>query len=115
LPDADEDRRVPRRLRRVLRRLSCVDGFYVVVMERTTSPAGSNVNERPPRPAPMARPGDDLFLANGCGACHTIRGTPANGLVGPDLTHVGSRLSIGAGALPNQPDALLRWIARTDT
>ena len=30
------------------------------------------------------------------------------------MTHVGSRLSIGAGALPNNAEALLRWIARTE-
>ena len=66
-----------------------------------------------PNAAPAAR-GEELFLANGCGACHTVRGTPANGVVGPDLTHVGSRLSIGAGTLPNEVDALVKWIARTE-
>jgi cytochrome c oxidase subunit 2 len=61
-----------------------------------------------------AERGRQLFLASGCGACHTVRGTPANGVIGPDLTHVGSRLSIGAGALPNNAEALTRWLARTD-
>jgi cytochrome c oxidase subunit 2 len=46
--------------------------------------------------------------------CHAIRGTPAAGVVGPDLTHVGSRLSIAAGTLPNNEDALRRWVASTD-
>jgi cytochrome c oxidase subunit II len=64
--------------------------------------------------APEAARGQELFLANGCGACHTVRGTPANGVVGPDLTHVGGRLSIGAGTLPNEVDALVKWIARTE-
>jgi cytochrome c oxidase subunit 2 len=64
--------------------------------------------------APVAARGEELFLANGCGACHTVRGTPANGVVGPDLTHVGGRLSIGAGTLPNEVGALVRWIARTE-
>jgi cytochrome c oxidase subunit 2 len=63
---------------------------------------------------PAARRGQNLFLANGCGACHQIRGTPAEGVIGPDLTHVGSRLSIGAGMLPNNSATLLRWIARTE-
>jgi cytochrome c oxidase subunit II len=62
----------------------------------------------------LAARGQEIFLANGCGACHQIRGTPANGVVGPDLTHVGSRLSIGAGMLPNNFETLLRWIARTE-
>jgi cytochrome c oxidase subunit 2 len=64
--------------------------------------------------APLATRGEELFLANGCGACHTVRVTPANGVVGPDLTHVGGRLSIGAGTLPNDVDALVKWIARTE-
>jgi cytochrome c oxidase subunit 2 len=68
---------------------------------------------RPPT-RPLAAYGQELFLANGCGACHTIRGTPADGGVGPDLTHVGSRLSLGAGTLPNNAEALVRWIAHTD-
>lgn len=62
-----------------------------------------------------ARHGHDLFLASGCGACHTIRGTPADGVVGPDLTHVGSRLSLGAGRLDKTDvGELTRWIAHTE-
>jgi cytochrome c oxidase subunit 2 len=52
-----------------------------------------------------------VFAASGCGACHTIRGTAANGLAGPDLTHVGSRRTLGAGILPNTQGALAGWIA----
>jgi cytochrome c oxidase subunit II len=63
-------------------------------------------------PSPVA--GAAEFIANGCGACHTIRGTTAAGRIGPDLTHVGSRLGIGAGVLKNDPDAVARWIANTD-
>lgn len=63
---------------------------------------------------PLATQGQTLFLANGCGACHAIRGTAADGVLGPDLTHVGSRLSLGAGILPNEPDAFVRWIAHTE-
>lgn len=61
-----------------------------------------------------ARRGQRAFQANGCGACHTIRGTAAAGKVGPDLTHVGSRLALGAGTLANQRDALMRWIGHTE-
>jgi cytochrome c oxidase subunit 2 len=57
--------------------------------------------------------GRELFEANGCGACHAIRGTRADGVIGPDLTHVGSRLTLGAGTKPNGREALARWI--TDT
>ncbi|MBL8953402.1 MAG: c-type cytochrome, partial [Myxococcaceae bacterium] len=49
-------------------------------------------------------------LSTGCGACHAVRGTEARGVVGPDLTHVGSRLTLAAGALPNDPGAYHRWL-----
>jgi cytochrome c oxidase subunit 2 len=63
---------------------------------------------------PLAVRGQQAFLANGCGACHAIRGTPARGVVGPDLTHVGGRLSVGAGTLRTEPEAFRRWIARPE-
>ena len=61
-----------------------------------------------------ARRGLAVFQSSGCGACHTVRGTPAVGQVGPDLTHVGSRHSIGAGRLGTSLDDIQRWIAHTD-
>jgi cytochrome c oxidase subunit 2 len=57
--------------------------------------------------------GRATFLASGCGACHRIRGEDdAPGRDGPDLTHIGSRHSVGAGLLPNGAAALQQWIAR---
>jgi cytochrome c oxidase subunit 2 len=44
-----------------------------------------------------------------CGACHAIQGV-AGGIVGPNLTHVGSRTSIGAGLFPNDARHLALWI-----
>ncbi|WP_354087646.1 cytochrome c oxidase subunit II [Brevundimonas faecalis] len=61
--------------------------------------------------APSALSGAAVFGASGCGACHTIRGTEANGLAGPDLTHVGSRQTLGAGILPNNQGTMAGWIA----
>jgi cytochrome c oxidase subunit 2 len=55
--------------------------------------------------------GRDLFLSHRCSTCHNVSGTSANGLVGPDLTHVASRPTIGAGTLPMTHQALMRWIA----
>jgi len=57
--------------------------------------------------------GADVFAAQGCGACHTVRGTEAVGQVGPDLTHVGSRLSLGAGILAPTVDNFIAWIDHT--
>ena len=53
--------------------------------------------------------GEAIFLAR-CGACHTVRGTGAGGIVGPDLTHVMSRHTLGAGTVPNERDTLRAWI-----
>jgi len=53
--------------------------------------------------------GDKLFVSR-CGGCHTVRGSEAAGQHGPDLTHLGSRRRIAAGALQNTPDNLMEWI-----
>lgn len=53
--------------------------------------------------------GEATFVAY-CGGCHTVRGTDALGVVGPDLTHLASRLTIGAGVLDNTPANLTRWV-----
>jgi cytochrome c oxidase subunit 2 len=58
----------------------------------------------------VAGNGAALFRSTGCAACHRIAGTDANGVAGPDLTHVGSRSSIGAGILPNNRGTLTGWI-----
>lgn len=57
--------------------------------------------------------GEQVFMSRGCGACHTVRGTDADGIAGPDLTHVGSRARI-AGVLPNNRDAFRRWLLDPD-
>lgn len=64
-------------------------------------------------PTPLAARGRDAFMAAGCGSCHRVRGTPANGKAGPDLTHVGGRLTIGAGILPQNVGTLGGWIANS--
>lgn len=62
---------------------------------------------------PLAIRGREVFLSLGCGACHAVRGTPATGMFGPDLTHVGGRESLGAGILPNDQEGFERWIGHT--
>jgi cytochrome c oxidase subunit 2 len=54
--------------------------------------------------------GEHVFLSSSCVMCHTIRGTPTGGRNGPDLTHVGSRLTLGAGTVPNVPGHLGGWV-----
>jgi cytochrome c oxidase subunit II len=90
--------------------------FNAVVMEKDAFDRWLALQAQPARPAadPLAARGRDLFLTHGCGACHTVRGTPADGVVGPDLTHVGGRTSLGAGILANEPEAFRRWLAATE-
>jgi cytochrome c oxidase subunit II len=66
--------------------------------------------QAPARDDPAARPGRELFASLACINCHTIRGTPANGVFGPDLTHLMSRGTIGAGAARNTPEHLRAWV-----
>jgi cytochrome c oxidase subunit 2 len=90
--------------------------FSVVVMEPHEFSDWLAEQARPAQTPqdPTAVRGQAEFIGNGCTACHAIRGTPAAGRIGPDLTHVGSRVRIGAETLPNEPDALMRWIGQAD-
>jgi cytochrome c oxidase subunit 2 len=70
--------------------------------------------------APAQQPGDpdamrgrQVFVQGSCASCHTIRGTDARGVVGPDLTHLDSRLTLAAGAVPNTRGNLGGWIANS--
>src|SRR5688572_23839659 len=90
--------------------------FPVVVMERAAF--GAWLAGQQQAAAVVAEPtlarGHAAFLAQGCAACHTVRGTAARGVIGPDLTHVGSRLSLGADTLPNDPAGFVRWLTDTN-
>ena len=55
--------------------------------------------------------GQQLVTRGSCIACHTIAGVPGMvSKIGPDLTHVGSRLTIGGGLFPNDTKHLAAWI-----
>ena len=58
----------------------------------------------------VARTGRDVFRSVACINCHTVRGTTANGVFGPDLTHLMSRSTLGAGVAANTPESLRAWI-----
>jgi cytochrome c oxidase subunit II len=58
-----------------------------------------------------AQRGLKIFTSSACIGCHTIAGNPmAMGTTGPNLTHVGSRLTIAAGRFPNAAAYLALWI-----
>jgi cytochrome c oxidase subunit 2 len=68
---------------------------------------------RQPGPDPREsapRKGHDVFMQARCAGCHTIRGTEAAGQIAPDLTHIATRSTLGAGTLPNTPGNLAAWI-----
>ena len=69
--------------------------------------------QRAPAPEPQneqqAR-GRDVVERGPCAMCHSVRGTIAGGRTAPDLTHVASRSTIGAGTAPNTPGYLAGWI-----
>lgn len=87
--------------------------FYVIAMPPEQYEAWL-VEEAAPAAAPdtqMGRLGQKIFLENGCGGCHAIRGTDAAGTIGPDLTHVGSRRSLAAATLTNNAEMIALWIS----
>lgn len=70
------------------------------------------------RPQPVAEDprqarGKEVFFRASCNDCHSIRGTRAEGETGPDLTHIGSRLTLGAATVPNNRGNLAGWIANS--
>ncbi|HWV63349.1 MAG TPA: c-type cytochrome [Oxalicibacterium sp.] len=91
--------------------------LHVVVEEDAAFDAWLENQARPARaPANVLQErGRALFMERRCSACHTIRGvadeTAGGAALGPDLTHVGSRLFLGAGTLRNDGDAMRDWIA----
>jgi cytochrome c len=66
-------------------------------------------------PAPnvpgSAESGRRLFLAKGCGGCHTLRGVlTGTGVVGPNLTNVVLRPTLAGDTIPMSPETLTRWL-----
>lgn len=64
---------------------------------------------------PSVAAGSALFMLKACFACHTVRGTAAAGVVGPDLTHLMSRDTLASGAVSNTPENLRRWVRNPAT
>jgi len=60
-------------------------------------------------PSGDAAAGKAIFAGQACVGCHTVRGV-STGTLGPDLTHFGSRTTLGAGMFPNTPERLAAWV-----
>ena len=87
---------------------------FVVVAEPMDKFLAWIQHQRTPAADPQtaeAQRGHDAFMQSTCVMCHTIRGTDAGARLGPELTHVGSRMTIGAGTLPNTRGHLAGWVA----
>jgi cytochrome c oxidase subunit 2 len=57
-----------------------------------------------------AQRGEEVFLSSTCVACHAVRGTEARADLGPDLTHLARRETIGAGVFANTRSNLAQYI-----
>jgi cytochrome c oxidase subunit II len=91
--------------------------LFVVAEPKENFAAWEEKQRRPaqqPRNAEERR-GQQVFLEGPCVMCHTIQGTIAGATTGPDLTHLASRLSIGAGRVPNTRGHLGGWILDPQT
>jgi cytochrome c oxidase subunit II len=76
------------------------DEFRAWVASQQTAPASPEATST----------GRELFSSLACINCHRVRGTPGNGVFGPDLTHLMSRSTLGTGAVRNTPDNLRAWV-----
>jgi cytochrome c oxidase subunit II len=86
---------------------------FVVVAESPERFAAWQARQRLTAPEPatdVERRGRDVFESGPCAVCHSIRGAQARGAVAPDLTHVASRRTLGAGAIPNTRGHMAGWI-----
>jgi len=75
-------------------------------------------HQREPAPTPadsLAAKGQVVFETGPCAMCHTVASTRAAATVGPDLTHVASRMTLAAGTLPNTRGNLGGWIVDPQT
>lgn len=84
--------------------------FPVVAMEPADFEAWLGQRSGSPA-AGVQAPGETVFFRENCSDCHSIAGTQAKGTRGPDLSHVGSRLTLGAGRMENDETNMARFIA----
>lgn len=88
--------------------------FRVIALEESEYEEWLKMKDRPsPAPEPdqkYALQGSNLFKTKGCVQCHTIKGGGGSGILGPDLSHFGTRTTVAAGLLDNTPENVASWI-----
>lgn len=82
------------------------DKFDIQPLEAWRAKQAPESNEDPQ----LIAQGRELFNQKACNQCHTVRGHGSAGIAGPDLTHIGSRSTIGAGLIENNREQLQRWL-----
>ncbi len=85
----------------------------LVVAEPPDAYAAWVTRQQQDAPAPLDEQteyGQQVFLGSACVYCHTVRGTNATGVLGPDLTHLASRRTLAAATTPNTRGHLAGWI-----
>lgn len=87
--------------------------FPAIAMEPAEFDAWLDERSAPSKAVAANAAGRELFLREDCGDCHRVDGTQARGTGGPDLSHVGSRLTIGAGLIENDTDMLASFIVHS--
>ena len=85
--------------------------FPAIAMEQAEFDRWLETRSVPSAGVESGSEGRALFMREDCADCHRIDGTQAQGTAGPDLSHLGSRLTIGAGLLDNDEERLARFIA----
>lgn len=86
---------------------------FLVVAEPQEELEAWLAGQRQPAAAPdtpQELRGQQVFLSSTCPLCHTISGTEAGSRIGPDLTHLASRRTLGGATLPNNRSNLAGWI-----
>jgi cytochrome c oxidase subunit 2 len=91
--------------------------FYVVADPLGAFDAWVAAQAQPAAPptSVQAAEGQKVLTTNTCAGCHVVRGTPANGTAGPDLTHLAGRATIASGTIDNTPAELEHWIVDPQT
>jgi len=63
----------------------------------------------------LAVKGEGIFMNSTCSSCHSIQGTLAAGMEGPNLTHFASRQTMLSGMMDNNPQNVEKWLTDPQT
>jgi len=93
-------------------------GFMVVAESNDEFNSWLSVQQQPAAPPtdPTVIQGQQVFLSAGCTFCHTVRGLDDKSIdrsgvdLGPDLTHLSSRLTIAGASLTQNRGNLAGWV-----